>query len=214
MPEAPGAREGVSGAGPTVRLLVLGDSAAAGVGAPHQELALSGRLVEELSHDHRVEWRLHARSGATTESALASLSGLGPARFDVAVTSLGVNDVVSGVPLGSWLGRQAELRSALREAFGVRQVVVSGLPPVHGFPALPQPLRWYLGRRAIEFDTALEADVASDPGASFLRLDFANDAKWMAPDGFHPGPAIYEAWGRQAARVVREKLAASRDNGG
>ncbi|NIP82235.1 MAG: SGNH/GDSL hydrolase family protein, partial [Gemmatimonadetes bacterium] len=33
LPEPPGDREGVTGAGPPLRLLVAGDSAAAGVGA-------------------------------------------------------------------------------------------------------------------------------------------------------------------------------------
>src|SRR5918998_1273279 len=33
LPEAPGDREGVTGAGPALRLLVVGDSAAAGAGA-------------------------------------------------------------------------------------------------------------------------------------------------------------------------------------
>jgi hypothetical protein len=33
--------------------------------------------------------------------------------------------------------------------------VLSGLPPMHRFPALPQPLRWYVGSRARDFNRVL-----------------------------------------------------------
>ena len=46
LPEAPGERSGVSGGGPALKLLILGDSAAAGVGASSQATALAGRLAE------------------------------------------------------------------------------------------------------------------------------------------------------------------------
>ena len=61
---------------------------------------------------------------------------LAPARFDAALTSLGVNDVTSGATRRAWRRRQEQLQKLLRERFGVRHVIVSGLPPVHRFPAL------------------------------------------------------------------------------
>ena len=73
LPEPPGARAGAKGNGPVLRLLVLGDSAAAGVGAPHQDQALSGQLVSKLSARHRVEWRLLARTGHKTIDTIARL---------------------------------------------------------------------------------------------------------------------------------------------
>jgi hypothetical protein len=66
LPEAPGPRAGTHGAGSELRLLLLGDSAAAGVGAPSQDEALCGRLTSELAQSFRVSWALVARSGATT----------------------------------------------------------------------------------------------------------------------------------------------------
>ncbi len=71
-----------------------------------------------------------------------------------------------------------------------------------GFPALPQPLRWYLGRRARQLDRLLERDLAAEPGCRFLPLRFPHDPGLMAPDGFHPGPRVYRAWGRQVADQV------------
>lgn len=203
LPEPPGDRHGTAGDGPPFRLLILGDSAAAGVGAAHQDDALLGHTVAALTPHHRVTWTLHAVTGATTQSTLDGLHPLEGQTFDVAITSLGVNDITSGVGRSTWRQRQRTLRARLKEDLGVQHLIASGLPPVEGFPALPQPLRWYLGRRAREFDRDLQRDVAKEPGTTFLSLRFSEDANLMASDGFHPGPGVYAEWGRRAGALVR-----------
>ena len=130
---------------------------------------------------------------------------MGPSQLDYVVTSLGVNDILAGSSLPDWLEQQRGLRRWLRESAGQPRMIVSGLPPVHGFPALPQPLRWYLGRRAIEFSQALARDLESEPDATFLPLDFVMDVSLMAPDGFHPGPEIYRQWAERAAALILGK---------
>ena len=202
LPEPPGNRAGSTGSGPRLRLLVLGDSAAAGVGAAHQDEALLGNLVARLSTQYTVAWRLFARTGATSASTLQRLEMLEAGPFDIAIVSLGVNDVTSGIGLETWLAQQARLRRVLRDRFGITRIVACGLPPVHGFPALPQPLRWYLGQRASAFDRALERALADAPDAVFLSLRFTEDLSLMAEDGFHPGPVVYREWGRRAARMI------------
>lgn len=202
LPEPPGSREGVTGDGSPLRLLILGDSAAAGVGAPHQDQALLGQIVLRLSDSFRVTWRLQARNGNTTSTVLDSLKRQPARNYDVAVTSLGVNDVTSLVGRDHWRRQQAELRKILKQKFGIRLVIVSGLPPLHGFPALPQPLRWSLGTRATQFDRYLEADVSTDEIATFLNLRFTSDTSLMASDGFHPGPGIYSEWAERVAALI------------
>jgi lysophospholipase L1-like esterase len=185
---------------------VVGDSSGAGVGADHQEEALLGRVVAPLARARRVEWRLEAKTGATTRGTLEHLQRAEPGDFDVAVTALGVNDVISGVRREEWLADQRRLRDLLRARYGVRLTVVSGFPPVHAFPALPQPLRWYLGRRCSELNAEHRLIVDAEAGAHFLPLDFVDDAAAMADDGFHPGPKVYRAWGRAVAEVVEASL--------
>lgn len=203
LAEPPGPREGTAGQGRGLRLLLTGDSSAAGVGAPHQDQALLGQIVSRLAPSFRVEWTLCARTGATTHSTLAMLRELGPRTFDVAVTALGVNDVTSGSSRSAWRRRQRELWSFLRSACDVSHIVVSGLPPVHGFLALPQPLRWYLGTRARQFDRDIAREVANAPGTSFVDNTVTRDAELMASDGFHPGPGVYAIWGRQVTDQIR-----------
>ena len=228
LPEPPGARTGRRGLPPSttvmnpaaddvahgrahaLRLLIVGDSAAAGVGAPSQEVALLGQLVDALSADGPVDWRLEARTGATAAGTRLHLAKLVPQRFDVAVTSLGLNDVTGGRAPADVLADLVAVVELLRTRFGVRHVVVSGIPPVGEFPALPQPLRGYLGRRAQAVDEALAKWAATAPDVEHLPLDFARDQaaipSAMAADGFHPGPALYAIW----ARALAERITAWR----
>lgn len=204
LPEAAGAREGSIGDGPILRLLVAGDSAAAGVGVTHQDQALLGQVTARLAQRYRVEWTLAARTGATTASTLVSLDRLGERKFDVVVLSLGVNDVTSGIRISKWRKAQSELRAFLRSRFDAGLVIASGLPPVHRFPALPQPLRWYLGSRAKQFNHDLRSEVAAAQGCRFVDLRFPGDRSMMAADGFHPGAPVYSEWARRVADLVGE----------
>jgi lysophospholipase L1-like esterase len=202
FPEPPGAREGVAGEGPTLRVLVLGDSAGAGVGAASQDKALSGRIVAGLRDRFRVEWKVVARTGATTASTLRHLERAEAFATDAVVTSLGVNDVTGDVDVAKFLALQARLHELLRAKFGARFILASGLPPMHHFPALPQPLRWYLGARARELDRALAGALPDGHGTEHLPFQGDVDAAHMAADGFHPGPSVYDAWGQAAAARI------------
>jgi len=202
LPEAAGPRQGRIGAG-RLRLLILGDSSAAGVGVATQDLALAGRLAAALA-DLEPTWTLHARTGATTARTLAALRDLPGAPVDAAVLALGVNDVTRAVPLRRWLDQQRALAAQLRQQFGLRHLYLSGVPPMGAFPALPRPLRDVLGDRARRFDAALQELAAGTPGARHVPFDGALlDPGLMARDGYHPGPAIYAWWADRLADHIR-----------
>ena len=203
LPEPPGKRSGTRGSGPLLRLLVVGDSAAAGVGADSQDDALLGQLVSQLANDFTVEWEMHATSGHKTTDTLQELEKLPAGQFDAAVVSLGVNDAISMVSVRNWRERQAELRKVLHQKFGVTTLVSSGLPPLYEFPALPQPMRWHFGARTIQFDQALEKDIAASGDATYLYLRDIGEPSMISADGFHPGPGIYREWAERAAEIIR-----------
>lgn len=148
LPEADGPRSGEAGSGTPLQLLVLGDSAAAGVGVRTQEEALAGYMVSRLKSKFRVVWRVEAQTGATTRSTIARLKSMTQEPFAAVAISLGVNDVTCGRRATTWLAELDELAGLLRLKFGAQRILWSGLPPMHEFPALPQPLRWHLGARA------------------------------------------------------------------
>jgi lysophospholipase L1-like esterase len=212
LPEPPGARAGTQGSGPPLRLLVLGDSAAAGVGAPTQDQGLAGRLVASLSPHFCVSWKLIARTGATTSQTLRHLARVDNQPFDVIVTSLGVNDLTTGYQRWAWLQRQAELIEVLKDKFAARLILLSGLPPMHLFPALPQPLRWYMGAGARHFNAGLHGLVQARDDCHVFSIEVSRRMDEMAresfaADGFHPGPVFYAAWAEHLAEQIVKRLA-------
>jgi lysophospholipase L1-like esterase len=202
LPEPAGVRSGISGSGPVLRLMIVGDSAAAGVGVETQDEALLGQLVNQLARKHTMHWRLEARTGATSASTLKYLEKCAPDIFDVVVLSLGVNDVTSGATKEAFLAQQAMIYSLLNQKFGAKRIVVCGLPPMGRFPALPQPLRWYLGFCSQDFDRALERLAATVPHCLYYRQPTEGSVSMMATDGFHPGAPIYALWARNISCLL------------
>ncbi len=202
LPEAAGPRTGIIGSGPVLRVLIIGDSSAAGVGAPTQEVALAGQLASTLGADHTVHWRLIAKTGATTASTLQDLHGKDLPQTDIVVVVLGVNDVTRGGPQAAWLRHHETLRSLLRERTDAQHLYIGQIPPLGGFPLLPNPLRWLLGRRALRFDAALRSALATESDTTHAPLPDILDVADMAEDGFHPGPVIYAAWAKEMARLI------------
>jgi lysophospholipase L1-like esterase len=145
LPEAAGARAGEV-MPPTqrlrllapLRLLVVGDSSAAGVGVAHQRDALATQLALSLADElgRPVHWQLIARTGHTSIEALAHAREAGAAglQADILVTALGVNDVVRQIPQSRSLEQLEQLHAWARETAGVRYWLHSGLPALHQFP--------------------------------------------------------------------------------
>ncbi len=213
LPEAAGPRRGTVGTGDAcLRVLIVGDSSAAGVGVATQREALAGQLAGELATRiaGRVQWQLLARSGLTTAQTLALLQAESPTAADVAIVVTGVNDVVDQVPSYRATRSREQLANTLRNRIGVQHVVFCPLPPIHQFPALPQPLRWAMGADARRHNRVLHEWVqhraatlgdASCADMSDLQLNRAV----MAHDGFHPGERAY----RQVAHALALHIAAN-----
>jgi lysophospholipase L1-like esterase len=210
LPEAAGAREGVlPGRGEPVRVLLAGDSSAAGVGVDHQDRALAGHFSRTLHAIARrpVRWQLHAKSGLTTRQVHALLrerAESGTLAGEVAVVVSGVNDVIDLVPPRRAVVQRESLADWLLGTVGVGHVVFAPLPPVHRFPLLPQPLRRVMGDEARAHDDAMARWAATRTDVSHLPIALELGPEAMADDGFHPGEPVYRACGEALAAHVAE----------
>ena len=214
LPEAAGERQGVAGAGRVgLRVLIVGDSSAAGVGVGSQDDAFAGQLAQALAErtGAAVGWQLVATSGHTARDAARALAGATLAPADLLVTAVGVNDVVSQTRPAQFLRSLDEIHALAVTRAQVTHSWHCGLPPMGTFPLLPQPLRWMLGRDAAHLDEALACHLEGQTARLHLPLpeaprlpgkDDSTPEGWMARDGFHPGLLGYRQWGRQVAEAI------------
>lgn len=205
--EASGDRDGLIGQGQPLSLLILGDSAAAGVGVETQQDALSGAIISELKTEYTLNWKLHAKTGDTTKQVYKATQQLEPKKYDVVVTSVGVNDVTKLISAKTWIKQQKQLFTQIQNHFQPKLIIVSGVPPMQHFPALLNPLAWLFGQYAEQMNQTLKQWLAPQPQFRFIEYDIKNFQAMnlsMASDGFHPSKEIYAIWGQQVATLVRQ----------
>lgn len=201
-----GPLSGCIGLTPHSRVIGIGDSIIAGVGADLPEQTLTARVAQCLSNEmqHGVEWRAFGRIGATTAGVGRFAAQLPPDdSASVVVLSIGVNDITSLTAARSWLSAADRLIDNLLEKYPSATIALLGVPPLEAFPALPTPLRQVMGIRARYFDQRIRAHLARRVRYCYLPIDRRPDAKEFAADGFHPSVRSYEALAAQIVQLIR-----------
>lgn len=206
LPEAIGIRYGKVGQGKPLSILILGDSAAAGVGVETQSDALLGAVLDELKQDFEISYQLEAKTGDTTLQVLERTQLLESHDFDVVITSVGVNDVTKLSSPRKWIQQQQEFYKTIEEKFTPKLVLVTGVPPMNLFPALPNPLGWLFGQYSSEMNQKLAQFVKSKSNYQLIQFDLAHFKALnleMAEDGFHPSKEIYQLWASELVKKIK-----------
>lgn len=214
LSEAAGPDRGRAGTGrPSLRVVAVGESTVAGVGAEDHDRALTGRFAAALAQrtGGAVSWHAAGRNGATAQRALRELvPRLEDERADLALVALGVNDVLRLRSPERYRTDLARLVGALRASLGDPPVLVSAVPPLERFPRLPQPLRGVLGLRARALDRAAARWGEAQARVAYVRGELGDDPHVFASDGFHPSALGYARWGEQLATAAVALLARAR----
>jgi lysophospholipase L1-like esterase len=198
---------GLDGPDP-IRLLVIGDSTAAGVGADTQEDALPGNLAREL-HDRTgrgVQWRAIGENGATSRDLIERyLDDATATSFDLVFVSVGANDALGLRPRWAFRRDIRTLLARLRAASPNAPILVSSLPAFFRFELLPNPLRWNLYLHSQSLEDAAREVVATLDGVHMSPPPPPYTEGFFASDLFHPSAAGYRDWARFA---VEDAIAA------
>lgn len=193
--------DGVYGAAPgePVRLLVLGDSTAAGMGADHRYQTIGAILATGLAAimGRPVELTNEAVVGAQSSGLSAQLSR-GLARLDtvdVAVVLIGANDVTHRID------RAVSVQHLQRTVRYLRTldipVVVGTCPDLGTVEPVPFPLnrllrQWSRELAAAQTVAAVEAGARTVSLADLLGPEFESSPSVMfSQDRFHPSAAGY-----------------------
>jgi lysophospholipase L1-like esterase len=201
LPEADGERRGETGQGERLRLLAIGDSIIAGVGAGTTGRSLPVQFARALADRFsiRVEWRIEGENGARLSSLRQRLAGFDakpPA--DLVLISIGVNDVTGLSSQRRWRAQLEGLVKDLREKWPSVRVIFLGLPPMSKFPLPPQPLRFTLGLRAALLDAIASTVIARQPDMLHIATEIDPLRHGFCEDGFHPSAATCGIWAQEA----------------
>lgn len=215
MPEAAGERQGIclppaqqASAGTRLELLAIGESPVAGVGVEHQQQAITAQLAQQLARQRgqAVHWTAFGKNGATVGEAMREmLPQLPRHKVDVVLIAFGVNDSTAFCSSARYRRDLGALFSAVQQQLTPDLLIVAGVPPLHLFPALPQPLRQVLGLKASSLSAVARALVADTPDAIFVPVQSnARDRSLMAIDGYHPSASGALLWAEQLAAAVKQ----------
>lgn len=202
LPEAARPWEGrIDGPDP-LRLVVIGDSTAAGTGAATQEEALPGSLARELHArtGRGVLWRAVGGNGADTREFLeAHLTDALARPADLVFVSLGANDAIHARSARAFARDLRTLLATLSDRLPDARILVANLPVFARFEVLPEPLRATLYRHSRNLERAAGRIVARDERWMITEeLPPPYGPDFFASDGFHPSPSGYADWARWA----------------
>ncbi|WP_168200363.1 SGNH/GDSL hydrolase family protein [Protaetiibacter larvae] len=181
-----------------LRLLVVGDSTAAGTGAPTQNEALPGALARALQArtGRGVIWRSVAENGADTRQFLERHLTDALARpADLVFVSLGANDALHARSARAFARDLRVLLETLSDRLPQARILMANLPVFARFALLPEPTRTTLYRHARNLERAAARVIARDP--RWMRTEqtpppYGPD--FFASDLFHPSASGYTDW--------------------
>ncbi|MFZ6843530.1 SGNH/GDSL hydrolase family protein [Undibacterium sp. RuTC16W] len=197
----------------TLRLISIGESTVAGVGVDTYEQSITGQFAHQLSTQLKtnVAWQALGKNGADIAEGIATLLPQLPDASpnpDILLIAFGVNDTTAFRSNAAFRTNLTQLTDALEKRLSPKLILISGVPPMHAFPALPQPLRMVLGLKARSLDKVARQLAKERPGLLHVptTLDI-QDTTLMAHDGYHPSAKGAQAWGRQLTNAYLDAQA-------
>ena len=201
--------------GPSIRMVMIGDSVASGLGADHAHDTIGARLAKLVSeYDGRaVLLSTVATVGARSRDLEAQVTRALHYRPHVAVIIIGANDATHLVPKH----RSIEyLSAALRRLRAADvQVVVGTVPDMGKIVPIRPPLKWllrHLGQQLAEAQTVcvVENGARAVSMGDILGPEFGlRPRELFASDQFHPSTEGYEA----VAQVLAPSVIAAMSRG-
>ncbi|MEY3713742.1 MAG: hypothetical protein RL321_1362 [Pseudomonadota bacterium] len=205
-----GELRGVFGEHAQQRIVGIGDSIIAGVGASSPEGTITAQLAKLWQEESgsATHWSAHGKIGARIRRIISIAESLEEDdRVTLVLISAGVNDITSLAAVGGWVSDLDELIAALQARFRNARLAILGIPPLELFPALPTPLRQVLGWRARYYDRAARDYAETRSAVIYVPINTRPTPEEFASDGFHPSAKSYALLAREIVRISIEEKA-------
>jgi lysophospholipase L1-like esterase len=190
------------GRGEALTYVVMGDSTAVSQGGAYDKgyAVASAEYLARAEQQRAVTWANVGVPGArAADVAGLQLQDALPYKPDVVLIGVGANDVTHLTSFSKVVDSLQSTIAALQRVNPQVRVVVTGAPDMGSVPRLPQPLRWYAGKRTAGLNKRIQqladnkqvffAPVAERTGPLFRR-----QPQLFAADKFHPTTEGYQTW--------------------
>ena len=198
LPDAAGPKSGITGSGDnSVRLLVIGESTVAGLGARTHSQALGGRFAEQLSNrlGTPVSWTVVGRNGVTARRTIDELVPLIPGEnFDYILVGLGGNDVMKLSSPRKWRRDMTQLLAILQEKNPNATIYVTNCPMIKYSPAIPHPIKFLLWELSKLHDANIKEFTAGMDRVFYYHQPTDLQLDGFFADGIHPSEQGYSDW--------------------
>ncbi|MEM7575550.1 MAG: SGNH/GDSL hydrolase family protein [Bacteroidota bacterium] len=208
------------GSAPPLRLLTIGESTIAGVGADLHENAITGSLAKQLAKQtgQQLEWRVYARSGYTAKRVTYKiLPKIEEKEVDLIVIGLGGNDAFTLNRPWQWRRDICLLIEQLQTQFPATPIFFTNMPPIHEFPAFTWLIKRVVGGLVRTLGRELE-QLVQDYDQVYYSSEVIHFETWQDryqvsgpvsdffSDGVHPAPITYQLWGQDMASFILRQI--------
>lgn len=209
LPDAAGETVGQYGEhADEIKLLAVGESTVAGVGAQNHGEALTGQFAKHLSAatGKSVRWRALGESGITARETVKKLVPRLPDEpVDIILIALGGNDVFGLSSPKRWQREMSRLIEILRAKYPLAKILLANVPMVRDFRAMPNPLRFVLSRLArLQHFNSRDFVAPLENTFYFDRIKRVDDDFFS--DGIHPSPRGYDLWARDMVEFMKNSF--------
>jgi lysophospholipase L1-like esterase len=207
LPDASGETSGKFGVGninQTAKLLVIGESTAAGVGARTHESALAGQFARFLSRKigKSVEWRVIGKSGITVAETIQELvPQIPPEKFDYILVALCGNEVLRLRSPRRFRRDMLSLLNILQTRNPDATFFITNAPAIRLSPVLPHPIKFILGHLSALHDKNIREFTA--PMNKILYFPQPTEVvEDFFADGIHPSEKGYALWSERMIETL------------
>ena len=208
LPDAKGETFGKTGMEKdSVKLLIIGESTAAGVGARTHETGLAGNFARFLSAKlgKSVEWQVIGRSGITVKETIHELVPKIPdEKFDYILLALCGNEVLKLRSPRTFRRDMKKLIEILENKHEGATFFITNAPAVRLSPILPFPIKPILGQLSAMHDANAQEFTAKMERVFYFHQPTEVPADFFA-DGLHPSEKGYEVWSKNMIEFFGEK---------
>ncbi|NVJ86033.1 MAG: SGNH/GDSL hydrolase family protein [Algoriphagus sp.] len=178
----------------TKRILILGESTAAGVGASEPENTLAGNIYRMFDQNYQVINL--GKNGLRVKELIPTfqedLSGL-IGDFEGIFLFIGANDCFRLTNPKDFRNKLEYLIKQLQQDLSPKWIYLADIPPVQLFPSFPTSLQFYLEKQRGFLTGEMQKLATSNPLLIYEKIQMSLDKEFFCSDGIHPSNLGYKA---------------------